>query len=260
MRFFSLIFMVCLPGMIFAQQVDTSRRGSSQNTPEVSVMKTRGLNPPQLKSFIVPAVLISYGLVSLGNNAVRRLDYSTKAELQEDHPAFALHADNFLQFAPGVAFYALNLAGVKSKHSVVDGTAIYVLAEAIMSGSTFSVKHIVGRDRPDGADNYSFPSGHTANAFAAAEFLNQEYRDVSPWIGYASYTVATATGVLRMYNNKHWLSDVVTGAGFGIASTKLAYLIYPHLKKLVVGKQAVKYSLVPMYQQKAAGLAFSGTF
>ncbi|MET4139654.1 phosphatase PAP2 family protein [Pedobacter sp. UYP1] len=260
MKFFSFIFAVCLPGMVFAQQVDTLSKDSIQHTPKQSVMKTRGLNPPQIKSFIVPAVLISYGLVSLGNNAIRRLDYSTRAELQEDHPTFALHADNFLQFAPGAAFYALNLAGVKSKHGIVDGTAIYVLAEAIMSGSTFSVKHLVGRARPDGADNYSFPSGHTANAFAAAEFLNQEYRDVSPWIGYAGYTVATATGVLRMYNNKHWVSDVVAGAGFGIASTKLAYLIYPHLKKLVMGKQAMKYSLVPMYQQKAAGLSFNGTF
>lgn len=260
MKFFSFIVAVCLPGMVFAQQVDTLSKDSIQHRPKESVMKTRGLNPPQIKSFIVPAVLISYGLVSLGNNAIRRLDYSTRAELQEDHPAFALHADNFLQFAPGVAFYALNLAGVKSKHGIVDGTAIYVLAEAIMSGSTFSVKHMAGRVRPDGADNYSFPSGHTANAFAAAEFLNQEYRDVSPWIGYAGYTVATATGILRMYNNKHWVSDVVAGAGFGIASTKLAYLIYPHLKKLVVGKQAMKYSLVPMYQQKAAGLSFNGTF
>ncbi|RAJ26015.1 phosphatase PAP2 family protein [Pedobacter cryoconitis] len=260
MKFFSFILVVCLPGMVFAQQVDTLNKDSIQHAPKQSVMKTRGLNPPQIKSFIVPAVLISYGLVSLGNNAIRRLDYSTRAELQEDHPTFALHADNFLQFAPGAAFYALNLAGVKSKHGVVDGTAIYVLAEAIMAGSTFSVKHIVGRARPDGADNYSFPSGHTANAFAAAEFLNQEYRDVSPWIGYAGYTVATATGVLRMYNNKHWVSDVVAGAGFGIASTKLAYLIYPYLKKLVIGKQAMKYSLVPMYQQKAAGLSFNGTF
>lgn len=259
MKFFSFIFAVCLPGMVFAQQVDTLSKDSI-HTPKQSMMKTRGLNPPQIKSFIVPAVLISYGLVSLGNNAIRRLDYSTRAELQEDHPTFALHADNFLQFAPGAAFYALNLAGVKSKHGIVDGTAIYVLAEAIMAGSTFSVKHMVGRERPDGADNYSFPSGHTANAFAAAEFLNQEYRDVSPWIGYAGYTVATATGVLRMYNNKHWVSDVVAGAGFGIASTKLAYLIYPYLKKLVIGKQAMKYSLVPMYQQKAAGLSFNGTF
>ncbi|KIO76422.1 hypothetical protein TH53_15265 [Pedobacter lusitanus] len=260
MRFFSLILAVCLPGIVFAQQADTLKRDSVQQGTKVSMMKTRGLNPPQLKSFIVPAVLISYGLVSLGNNAIRRLDFSTQAELQEDHPTFALKADNYLQFAPGVAFYALNLAGVKSKHGIADGTAIYVLAEAIMSGSTFSVKHIVGRSRPNGSDNYSFPSGHTANAFAAAEFLNQEYRDVSPWIGYAGYTVATATGVLRMYNNKHWLSDVVAGAGFGIASTKLAYLIYPHLKKLVMGKQTVKYSLVPLYQQKAAGLSFSGTF
>ncbi|QNK63409.1 phosphatase PAP2 family protein [Pedobacter sp. PAMC26386] len=227
---------------------------------KISIVNSRGVNPPQVKSFIVPAVLITYGLVSLGNNAIRRLDISTQAELHEDHPTFGLHADDLLQFAPGVAFYALNLSGVKSKHSLVDGTALYVLSEAIMGGSTFSVKHIVGRERPNGADNFSFPSGHTANAFAAAEFLNQEYRDVSPWIGYAGYAAATATGVLRLYNNAHWLSDVVAGAGFGIASTKLAYLIYPHLKKMVMGKQTMKYSLVPMYQQKAAGLSFSGTF
>jgi len=260
MRFLSIILIACLPGLAFAQQTDSLKRDSSMQALKVSIRNGRGLNPPKIQSFIAPAVLMSYGLVSLGNNAIRTLDFSTQKELHEDHPNFSTKADDLLQFAPGVAFYALNLAGVKSKHGLVDGTALYVLSEAIMGVSTYSVKHIVGRERPNGGDKFSFPSGHTANAFAAAEFLNQEYRDVSPWIGYAGYAAATATGVLRMYNNAHWLSDVVAGAGFGIASTKLAYLIYPHLKTMVMGKQSMKYSLVPMYQQKAAGLAFNGTF
>ena len=256
---YMLLLAALLPALVSAQVQQSSTPDSTSAGP-VSVMKSRGQNPPSIKSFIVPTVLISYGLVSLGNNAIRTLDYTTKAELQEDHPLFAHHLDNYLQYAPMAAVYALNLTGIKGKHGVVDQTALYVLSSGIMLVSTTAVKHLADRNRPDGSNNYSFPSGHTANAVAAAEFLNQEYRDVSPWIGYAGYTVATATGVLRLYNNKHWVSDVVAGAGFGIASTKIAYLIYPHLKKLVVGKQRLHYSMVPTYQQKAIGIAFNGTF
>lgn len=213
---------------------------------------------PKVSSFIIPAVLVGYGLVSLScNSPIRHLDFSTRNELQEDHPLFAAHVDNYLQFAPAVAVYGLNLAGIKGKHSLVDATGIYLLSEAIMSGTVFSVKRMTNRERPDHSGFNSFPSGHTANAFAAAEFLMQEYKDVSPWYGYAGYTVATATGVLRMYNNKHWLSDVVTGAGVGIISTKLAYIIYPKLKKLVIGTKAQQYNLIPAYQNHTFGLAFN---
>ncbi len=257
MKLFTLILATCLPVMVSAQVLNPE---TPDTIPGKSIMRLRGQNPPNLKSFIVPAVLVSYGLISLGNNAIRTLDYHTKAELQEDHPLFAHHLDNYMQYAPMAAVYGLDLAGIKGKHDVADQTALYLLSFGIMGITTTSVKHLADRPRPDGSNNYSFPSGHTASAFAAAEFLNQEYRDVSPWIGYAGYTVATATGALRMYNNKHWLSDVVAGAGFGIASTKLAYIIYPHLRKLVLGKQSVHYSMVPTYQQKSVGLAFNGTF
>jgi membrane-associated phospholipid phosphatase len=255
---FTLFLAVCLPDSVSAQLL--TEKSDSTGRYHVSAMKMRGQHPPTIKSFIIPAVLVSYGLVSLGNNAVRTLDYTTKAELQEDHPLFAYHADNYLQYAPIAAVYALNLAGVKGKHSITDQTALYILSFGIMGISTTGIKHVADRNRPDGSNNYSFPSGHTASAFAAAELLNQEYRNVSPWISYAGYTVATLTGALRMYNNRHWLSDVVAGAGVGIASTKIAYLIYPHLKKLVIGKQNVHYSIVPTYYQKAAGIAFNGTF
>lgn len=266
MKFFLLVLAVSLPGFVFAQAITPSAKDSSLTPQKTSVM--RGQNPPKIQSFIVPAVFISYGLISLGNNAIRKLDFSTRDELQEDHPLFADHADNYMQFAPGAAVFALNFLGIKGKHNLTDATALFVISEGIMGVSTFGVKKWVGRKRPDGSNDASFPSGHTANAFAEAEFLNQEYRDVSPWIGYAGYTVATATGVLRLYNNKHFVSDVVAGAGFGIASTKLAYLIYPHLKKLVLGKNTtMKYSLAPMYQQidplsqqRAAGLSLNGTF
>lgn len=265
MKFFSLILALSLPGLVYAQTVTPDVPDSSLRPQKVS---RRGEDPPKIKSFIVPAVFLTYGLISLGNNAIRKLDFSTRNELQEDHPLFADHADNYMQYAPGAAFYALNLLGVKGKHNLTDATALFVISEGIMGVSTFGVKKWVGRKRPDGSNNASFPSGHTANAFAEAEFLNQEYREVSPWIGYAGYTVAAATGILRLYNNKHFVSDVVAGAGFGIASTKIAYLIYPHLKKLVMGKHtAMTYSLAPVYQQitpsstqRVAGISLNGTF
>jgi len=72
-------------------------------------------------------------------------------------------------------------------------------------------------------DLRSFPSGHTATAFMTATMLNKEYGYRSPWIGVGAYTVAAATGLMRMANNKHWLSDVLTGAGVGIVATELGY-------------------------------------
>jgi membrane-associated phospholipid phosphatase len=250
-KFRYLLIACCLPGFLYAQV----------QQPDSLAVKKAAENTLKIKSLIVPAVFIGYGLVSLGDNAIRDLDKTTKNELQEDHPLFAAHVDDYSQFAPALAVFALNLAGVKGKHSMVDAAGIYVLSSAIMGGTVSILKSSTHRQRPNESGFNSFPSGHTANAFAAAEFLNQEYKDVSPWYGYAGYTVATATGVLRMYNNKHWLSDVVAGAGFGILSTKVAYYLYPRLKKLVLGKETkVNYSMAPLYQDKAIGLSFHGTF
>jgi len=212
-------------------------------------------------AFVVPAVLMGYGFAAVyDNGALKQLDVSTKAELQEDHPLFAAHVDNFLQFAPAAAVYALNLSGVKGEHNLFDASMLYASSAAIMGLSTHFVKQGVGRLRPDGSGINSFPSGHTASAFMAAEFLHQEFKDVNPWIGYAGYFVATATGALRMYNNKHWFSDVVAGAGFGIASTKIAYLVYPYMKKLFTTKKTGNFSLMPFHQPGSNGLMLSGRF
>lgn len=165
-----------------------------------------------------------------------------------------------MQYAPAAAVYALNLSGVKGKHNLVDATGIYAISFGLMKASTLMVKSATGRLRPDGSTNDSFPSGHTATSFAAAEFLKQEYKDVSPWIGYAGYAVAGTTGIFRLYNNRHWVSDVVAGAGFGIVSTKLSYLVYPALKKLISGNRSANFSLVPTYQDKAPGFSFASRF
>jgi membrane-associated phospholipid phosphatase len=59
------------------------------------------------------------------------------------------------------------------------------------------------------------------------ELRFKEYKDTSLWIGIAGYAVATGTGALRVLNKKHWVSDVVTGAGIGILSAEAGYLLLP---------------------------------
>ncbi|MBB2150349.1 phosphatase PAP2 family protein [Pedobacter gandavensis] len=217
-------------------------------------------NKVKIAPFIIPAVFIGYGLMAKGDNFIRDLDRTTQAELQEDHPFFSKHADDFMRYVPALAVYGLNLAGVKGRNSYLDATGNYVVSMGIMTGMVAIAKKQSHRLRPDGSGYDSFPSGHSAASFVAAEFLKQEYKDVSPWIGYAGYAVATTTGVFRLYNNKHWVSDVVAGAGVGILSAKLGYLVYPQLKKLIMGRKQTNFNLVPAYQQGAVGFSMSGTF
>jgi len=192
------------------------------------------------QSFSPPAALITYGLLAQGNNSLKKLDFSTQYEIIEDHPGFSTKIDNYLQCSPVFAVYFLNAVGVKGKNNFKDRTIVLALSTIIASGFVTSIKSISHVQRPDGSSYNSFPSGHTAAAFAGAEFLRMEYKEVSPWYGITGYVVAAATGALRVYNNRHWLSDVIAGAGFGILSTKLAYIIYhPLQKKLFKNKHAL---------------------
>ena len=90
--------------------------------------------------------------------------------------------------------------------------------------------------------------------------MRQEYKDVSPWYGVAGYAMATATGMLRMYNNKHWMSDVVAGAGVGIVSTKLAYWLYPYVKHALWKDKASGPIVMPTYSNGSVGLSFVRQF
>jgi len=88
-----------------------------------------------------------------------------------------------------------------------------------------------------------------------------EYKDVSPWYGIAGYAVATTTGLLRMYNNKHWFNDVVAGAGFGIAGTRLAYWLYPKIQHAFGSSSKSSGTvLMPSYSNGSFGLSFAKVF
>ena len=100
------------------------------------------------------------------------------------------------------------------------------MSYAIMAGFVNGIKYTAKEMRPDGSTANSWPSGHTATAFVGASLLHKEYGLTrSPWWSVAGYGVATATGVMRVLNNRHWISDVMSGAGIGIMSTELGYAL-----------------------------------
>ncbi|WP_343532060.1 phosphatase PAP2 family protein [Pedobacter sp.] len=248
----TLLLSLCLlPSMLWAQLADT-----------VSFHNDIAPNPSIFRNYqpyIFPATLITYGIVSLNNKPLLQLDWSTKTELMEHNPQFVAKIDNYLQYTPLAGMYTLDMMGIKGRNSVQDQTFIALLSTGFTAAIVQGLKSSTGRMRPNGSNYNSFPSGHTATAFAAAEQLHQEFKDQSPWIGYAGFAVAAATGTLRMYNNKHWFSDVVAGAGFGILSTKLSYLVYPYLKH-ALGFNQQNFQAAPLYQNGASGISLKYTF
>ncbi|WP_225874866.1 phosphatase PAP2 family protein [Pedobacter hiemivivus] len=210
--------------------------------------------PIRPKAIIVPAFFIAYGFSAPYIKPLKKLDDDTNFELREDHPGFGFHADDYLRYVPIAAVYALDLAGVKSKHKFVDRTAMLLLSSAIMGASTTITKNMTHRMRPNGLNDQSFPSGHTATAFMAAEFMHQEYKDQSPWYSVMGYSVALTTATLRLYNSAHWLSDVVAGAGYGILSTKISYWVYPLIKNKLFHHKSNQTVMVPFHQDGHTGL------
>lgn len=213
-----------------------------------------------VKSYLAPGLMIAYGFAAIENDGLKRLNAELKDESYAEHPHNKRVIDNYLQFAPAVMVYGLDAAGIKARHSLKDRSMLFLMSGMITTGSVFTIKKLSHQLRPDGSDYFSFPSGHTAEAFANAEFLRQEYKDVSPWYGVAGYAVAATTGYLRMYNNKHWLSDVVAGAGVGIASAKLAYWLYPKFQRLIGMDKKPKIILLPKYQDKSIGFGLVHQF
>jgi membrane-associated phospholipid phosphatase len=210
--------------------------------------------------WIVPGTMILYGFLTLHLDPLIDVNENLQKEIWTDNPHKAVTIDNYLQFAPAAAVYGLNLFGVKGEHNLLDRTMIYAFANLIMAVSVFSLKDITHVQRPDGSDFKSFPSGHTAEAFLSAEFLYEEYKNISIWYGIGGYLVAGSVAYLRLYNNKHWFSDVVAGAGFGIISTRLSYLLYPKIKRLFVHGPMNDSMIMPYYQDKTIGINFVHQF
>ena len=123
---------------------------------------------------------------------------------------------NFVfQFGASAATYGIGKLSHNDKTTALGRDL--VRAQLLSQGMVQAVKFTVRRERPDGSNKQSFPSGHSASSFATASILHSYFG----WkVGLPAYALGSYVGLARMSWNRHHVTDVVMGAGFGIVSAK----------------------------------------
>ena len=175
---------------------------------------------------------------------------------------FKSGVDDYLQFLGPVATVGLKLSGYEGRSDWPRLFASAAMSYGIMAALVNGIKYTAKEMRPDGTSANSWPSGHTATAFVGATMLHKEYGLTrSPWFSVLGYGTATATGVMRVLNNRHWISDVLSGAGIGILSGELAYALSDLMfknKGLLRGDISGEHSIVdhPSFFSVSMGMGF----
>ena len=125
-------------------------------------------------------------------------------------------AGSFLfQVGAGFATYGMGRSFGNSRTAAAGRDVIraQILSQALVQG----LKVTIRRERPDASNDMSFPSGHAASAFATAGVLHKHYG----WkVGVPAYAFGSYVALARMSWNRHHATDVVMGAGFGLASAR----------------------------------------
>lgn len=179
------------------------------------------------KQWIAPTIAFTTGLIFATVPSFNKLEKNINLEIRKT--GRQTEVDQLIQFLPAISVFALDAVGIKGKNTVRKQIKLFGASQLSAALIVYPMKIMIKRPRPNGEDNRSFPSGHATRAFVSAEFLHQEFGHLSPWISIAGYTTASATAYLRLYQNEHWLGDVLAGAALGMASTKLVYWINKRL-------------------------------
>ena len=213
-----------------AERAETAKRmclyPASLSSPSWTWMRTNeGVKPYKVMDDLtfVGVPLFVAGIIAKSEKKAFRQNDGTKHVLLTE---FKTRIDDYTQYFGPAVTLGLKIGGVEGRSDWGRLLASSAMSYGIMAILVNSIKYTSKEMRPDGSSANSWPSGHTATSFAGATILHKEYGLTrSPWYSIAGYGVATATGVMRVLNNRHWVSDVLSGAGIGILSTELAYAL-----------------------------------
>jgi hypothetical protein len=210
----------------------------------------------QGSKFILPSIFIAYGVAARFNQLpVRQWDLDINYEFRKRLEEREYAIDTYFEYGlPVVAYGLAFIPGVNARHNFRDRTLVFSTSFLLMSGTVRVLKTQIPVRRPN-TFLLSFPSGHTATAVMSAHFMYKEYKETSPWIGIGGYLMATTTGVFRMVNKKHWFSDVVMGAGIGILSVEIGYMMLPVWHSLFgIKDDGECFVAVPTFSTQSMGL------
>ena len=208
-----------------------------------------------VKNNLLPISFIGFGLLLNNRVTEKELQKTIRKKVGDD---FEFKIDNHLLYTPIIQLYAGGVAGLKTKNNWFNQTKYLIISNTLTSLVTYGLKQSIHKLRPSNTP-HSFPSGHTSFAFTNATVLYCEYINSSPIMAYSGFGFASSTAILRIVNNKHWLSDVLTGAGLGILITKLVYHFEP-LKNFNPFKENENIILSPQISPDHYGLFFSLKF
>lgn len=222
---------------------------SAQTTSDSLVVKSDF----KVGELIMPLSLIGAGTLGFVE-PIKNSRYEVRDYLDSWRGAHRTEVDDYLQYVPLDSIYGLSLLGVEAKHNYVDRTLELATSYIALGAMVNAIKYTVREPRPDGSANNSFPSGHTATTFMGAELVRIEYGEDHPWLAAGAYTIATAVGVLRVYNNRHWFTDVFAGAGVGILSARVGYWLLPYTKRMMHRITGWDVFVTPTASTQGAGI------
>lgn len=183
---------------------------------------------PEWHQLIAPGALIAGGSIIA---AIPVLSQSIDGEIEEGIGCDRqLRIADALEWIPYATLLGAEYLGAANRVGIMDRTLLAATSFVILEAITQPLKRVANRVRPDWSDSHSFPSGHTATAFAGAELTRMAY---GPGLGAAAYFMATGVAVLRMSGRHHYLSDCLAGAGIGILSARIAGWILPWERRLL---------------------------
>ncbi len=172
--------------------------------------------PLTLKKMAIPVGLAATALLMTNGDFEQELQPKVNRNLRTN-------IDDYTRFAPLAVMYISDGLGAKAENHWFDQTKNAGLSLLLTQAITTGLKINIDKERPNGANEEAFPSGHTSLAFASATVLHEEFKNTEPILAYSGYAFAISTAYLRMAKNKHWFSDVIMGSALGIAVTKLVY-------------------------------------
>lgn len=175
------------------------------------------------------------------------------------HGKDKIGVDDWIQYSPMVASYALYFCGMKGQHGLLDRTILLAMSYATFGVVNYAMKMSFKEQRPDSGARNSFPSGHTGTTFMGAEYLRREYWDTNKWVAMSGYVVGAAVAYLRIHNDRHWINDVVGGAALGYLSTTFAYWVYPKIfrKRTRMHRDMLLQRIAPVPEKKQTSLTWT---
>lgn len=207
---------------------------------------------------IFPSAMIAVGIFGTYNDTFQEVNLHIRSGMKRLRNDRFLHFDDYIQYTPILTYMGFGMIGIKCKHDFKERMAAGLTAYATMAVLVNIGKYSFRILRPDGSTRNSFPSGHSGVVFTGAELMREEYGN---GIGAAAYAVAATVGFMRMYNNRHWLTDVIAGAGIGILSARVGYWMLPVWQRAFgwnKGKSSDPVMVaVPAYDPESRGVSMS---